>query len=448
MRLLGLALLPHLKPSQSFASALSMTHGQTSFSSSIPQDVASVLQHLYAQPKPAKLCVSTTGAGGQAVAWLMGIPGASSSLLEATAPYCRASGKQWTGLESDSAGACSVEAAQGLAETALKRGLELAFQEEGFSVLKEGVVGVGCTAAVASTQPKKGSHRAHVAYSTSGGKSCVLSLTLTKGQRSREEEDWVVSRLIVRAIAEGAGVDLPEGYVVTGLAEGEEVPVGHQVDGEPALARIADGAAKLVLVTPGCTPLVDHPIKAPALVFPGSFNPLHKGHEELLNTALRVYKRDVLSGIAAQVPALFEMSVVNADKGSLPLNVIETRAKQFTRFPVALTNAPLFAEKGALFPGCGFVMGSDTAARLIDKKYYGNSVTEMVSALSKLQQQGCHIIVGGRALTGKFVSLEEILVGCPSLPESLKAMFIGLPEEDFRVDLSSTELRAQVSAAK
>ena len=48
------------------------------------------------------------------------------------------------------------------------------------------------------------------------------------------------------------------------------------------------------------------------------------------------------------------------------------RVAQFAEVgPVWLTRAATFAEKAALFPGAAFVLGWDTAVRVIDPKYYG-----------------------------------------------------------------------------
>lgn len=44
--------------------------------------------------------------------------------------------------------------------------------------------------------------------------------------------------------------------------------------------------------------------------------------------------------------------------------------------------------------------------RLVDTKYYGHSLENMVFALSEIKYLGCKFIVGGRAEAGRFVTLE------------------------------------------
>ncbi len=46
--------------------------------------------------------------------------------------------------------------------------------------------------------------------------------------------------------------------------------------------------------------------------------------------------------------------------------------------PVVVTSAPLFTTKSQLLPGSCFVVGYDTAIRLVMPKYYNNSEAEML----------------------------------------------------------------------
>ena len=100
----------------------------------------------------------------------------------------------------------------------------------------------------------------------------------------------------------------------------------------------------------------------PLALLPGSFNPLHRGHTELA----------VAAAARLGVPIHFELSITNADKPELPLPEVERRLAQFTAVgPVWLTRAATFEQKAAPLPGAAFVLGYDTAVRVIDPKYYG-----------------------------------------------------------------------------
>jgi hypothetical protein len=171
----------------------------------------------------------------------------------------------------------------------------------------------------------------------------------------------------------------------------------------------------------------DHP--KPLAVLPGSFNPLHVGHRTLAEVAGRRLGCEVH----------FELSVTNADKPELSAEVVAERVRQFVGVgAVWVTRAAVFQKKADLFPGAAFVLGFDTAVRLIDPKYYGGE-RGRDAALAKLVERGCRVLVGGRADGGVFRVWEDGLAG------EFRGLFEVIPEGEFRVDVSSSQLRAQVT---
>eukprot|EP00955_Chlamydomonas_euryale_P081178 363540-Chlamydomonas_euryale.AAC.5 len=78
------------------------------------------------------------------------------------------------------------------------------------------------------------------------------------------------------------------------------------------------------------------------------------------------------------------------------------------------------------------------------RRYYNDSETNMLLDFAGLRSMGCSFIVAGRRdeQDGRFKGLEDI-----DVPPQLADLFIGLSEDDFRVDLSSTELRESLATA-
>lgn len=165
-----------------------------------------------------------------------------------------------------------------------------------------------------------------------------------------------------------------------------------------------------------------------SVLFPGSFNPLHDGHRRLALAAERRLSR----------PVQFELSIANVDKPSLPIEDIARRVAQFRSIaPIWLTRAARFEEKARLFPGSVFVMGHDTAVRLIDPRYYDADRVRRDECLRGLAGQGSRAVVGGRlGADGVFRTWEP-----DAFLEDFREFFVPLLEADFRVDLSSSELR-------
>ncbi|CAD2215266.1 nucleotidyl transferase domain-containing protein [Angomonas deanei] len=182
------------------------------------------------------------------------------------------------------------------------------------------------------------------------------------------------------------------------------------------------------------------------LLYPGSFNPLHYGHTELARAATKVAEERL--GKPARVT--YEMAVRVVDKGAIDVDQLKVRLGQFIQRGgrAAITSATLFVEKSAVFPGYGFIIGMDTAKRVLDPKYYGGGTQEeMLAALLEIKKNKNFFIVAGRKLSASATADGEREKGTwedlssLTIPTELRDMFISIPESDFRIDVSSTEIR-------
>ena len=374
-----------------------------------PDALHVILTNIHAAPHSG--VISFAGAGAQALAWLHSVGGSSRTVLEATDHYAAASLAQAVGFEPEQFTSKRVAAA--LAARAHARAGVLAPDAP--------VFGLGCTASIATDRPKRGEHRAFIAVRDAFGTS-FYTPTLTKGERTRQGEEEVVSRLIVRAVAEVCGL--------------REFPGSEEVEAylepEPDLqALLSDEAAWVAVHPDGKLQTGQEGETLPRVaLLSGSFNPLHQGHKELAETAARHLGREVY----------FELPLVNADKAPIDLSEARRRAAQFSAYaPLVLTRTPLFEQKADLFPGSVFIIGADTAARLVAPRFYGGE-PEMASALEHLQASGCRFLVAGRRSQDegeeRFLTLQNI-----DLPNAHRDLFEALPEEVFRRDISSSALR-------
>ena len=119
----------------------------------------------------------------------------------------------------------------------------------------------------------------------------------------------------------------------------------------------------------------------------------------------------------------------------LKVRVIASLDLIVTESSVWLTRAATFVDKAKIFPGATFVVGADTAMRLGVAEYYVNAAARD-AAIATLVSLGCRFLVFGRLIEDRFLAGDRI-----SLPPDVADLCQFVPESDFRLDVSSSEIR-------
>lgn len=384
---------------------------------------------------PTKAVVYVTGGAATSLSWLLGQPGASNTILEAVVPYSHTSFQQLIARNGESISShASPEAACALAQSAYHRAVRLA---------RPGtrVVGVAAACALVSTRALRGDHRACVAaYSSSRVVEYGIRISKKEG-RTRADEDVLTSRLLLQALLDDCGAS----DVVLSLSKESNlslmrlhvrsadvlsVPVVQEH--ADCVSAVLDGDAKFAERMNG---VWNREANVGTIIMPGSFNPVHEGHKKLLRAARMRYP---------DASASVEISISNPDKASIETEAVRKRVAQFDGmdYGVIVSAAPMFTEKARLYGAVKFVVGVDTAVRIVSPKYYEKG--GLIRALTQLKVAGCTFVVGGRleqrndgVKSDTFQTMTDV-----NVPEGFEDMFEEIGEQTFRVDLSSTDLRA------
>jgi hypothetical protein len=360
---------------------------------------------IHAQSRPT--VITFAGAGSQALWWLHGVAGSSRTIVEAIDCYSPASMQSHIGYMP--ARFVSQQTAIDMAKSAYIRAIDLGYTNQ--------PIGLSCTATIATDRIKKGEHGCWVAV-CDGQFIHSYGLILHKGLRDRVGEETLISEVMIRALARHVDVTTS---IDLDLADGEQLD-RHLDSYDDALSQLLVGQHSIVEYT---QPTYHACSVSNATILSGSFNPLHDGHRALLHTAINVTGK----------PGYFELSVINVDKPTIPYQVVRQRATQFGTPSLLLSRAPRFIDKAQLMPGSTFVLGYDTAIRLLDRKYYVNgNIDDM---FRQIANTGCSFLVAGRRMEGQPFQLFDV----DSVPKQWRQLFETLDESTFRYDISSSQIR-------
>ena len=351
----------------------------------------SIVQALHDSPWRGVFHV--TGGGASLLADLLAVPGASRTLLDASIPYANQALADLLGQTPEQA-----------SSTATARALAMAAYQRARTFGGHDHFGLGCTASLVTDRTKRGKTRAHWAIQTAQATHAFyLELNPQFGRGEQEQT------------------------LVTGMLDS----LASALLGEPPKALQAQSLTAI----PDWQPLLnDAPYRwcsgdhDGSLLLPGSFNPLHAGHQEMMAVAEQVTGRK----------GAYELTLRNADKPDLDYLSVQERLSTMTGRDVWLTNQSTFVAKADLFPNTTFVLGTDTMQRIGETRFYHHSAKQRDAAVQRMQALHIQFLVLGRVDNDRFVTLEDIV-----LPDALRQMCQSVPESVYRNDLSSSQIRAE-----
>ncbi len=360
----------------------------------------------------SQVVLVAAGAGTQALSDLLGVAGATRTLLEALIPYSEAAFNEFLGQKPPQY--VADETARLMAGRAFTRARWL-------NPGDQRVLGLACTATIITDRPKLGPHRAHLATWQPSRLICHR-IHLHKGARDRAGEENVVSRILLNGLAQSCGI---KQQVPVPLTSGDVLHV-EVTDFKQLIEQLQRAEITYFSIYDNGRTECDQ--SPPEILLSGAFNPLHDGHLEMARVATQLLGKEVA----------FELAVDNADKPPLETKIALQRISQFAgRYTIFASNASTFAEKARLYPGTTFIVGYDTAVRILYPRYYGSSIEDLENALDKIRAMDCRFLVAGRAGDdGRFYQAGDLAV-----PRQYQDLFERIPSELFRKDISSTEMR-------
>lgn len=353
---------------------------------------------------PAKGVVIPTGGGTRVFPMLLELGGGSNTLLDGQVPYKEFMTDEILGGKPDKY--VSELTARQLAMAAYQKALKIR-SKDAVSYPNDTedypIFGVACTVSLQKT-PKEREGRKHYIYAAlqTGKKTVSLSVELDPavigpflvgGQDAfsiRVFEEVFTASLLINLIAEACGLkerlDLTQNVTV----------VRH----ESNLENDASGRYLEMLLDGTIDALIYHPeqgfwipveeMHKKQFILPGSFRPAHPGHFEMAEYVDQKYGYPTHK-------CFFELSIRNAAKPPLDFISLEERLKTTGDRSVWITNAPTFKDKARIFPCATFIVGYDTAIRIIDPKYA--DINEVIQAFI---DYNVTFTVFGRLVDGKY----------------------------------------------
>lgn len=313
------------------------------------------------QKEDFKCVLALTGGGTLAIPSLLAFGGSSNIFLEAFVPYDNKALSEFLGVVPEKF--CSDKTARMMAVRSFQRAVELGTD-------KTKAVGIGVSASLAK-KGKEREGRTHEAFFAiqSYKTAITIHMIFPKGF-TRLQEEWGTATMVFTLL----------GHILDVVDDKDDIEAVIQLaKGKFAYKRVDDnlGLADIILLDEKIKVLSGGFDEVPTKsgIFPGSFNPPHAGH-------LRVVQHAKQQEELKDKPVFLELSVDNVDKPSLDMFDVYDRIEGIQRDEglsneiagLVLTRAKRFYDKSMLLSSPTFLVGSDTANRIVDRKYYDDDL--------------------------------------------------------------------------
>lgn len=229
-------------------------------------------------------------------------------------------------------------------------------------------VGVGVACSLAKENEREGrEHTINISIQTAN-KTRGISVTLQKSTLSRETEEHFVNNLILMELFSEFGRRIDEEWneMMNRLLKQENCVVERFTANNPCVCGIFPynpfASEKMYLDFP--QPQYGQDL----VIYPGSFNPFHSGHAEILRLAEEITAQSVF----------LELTVTNSYKPRMDYVDLKSRIANFPTKNYIVTHAPRFVDKVRLLKhhyNCRqiiIVVGADTWERVYDDAAHKN----------------------------------------------------------------------------